>query len=79
MEIYWTESQEWYTGTFTSSRVENADGGGQQRASRIVYDATGLWAKCSEAQLTYWHCLDDEQWQHAPATDTQPTHKTRQG
>ena len=42
-----------------------ADGGGQQRACCIVYDATGPWAACNKAQLTYWHCLDDEQWQHA--------------
>ena len=56
---------EWFTGTFSTSRVEAADGGGQQRACCIVYDATGPWAACNKAQLTYWHCLDDEQWQHA--------------
>ena len=64
LSVYWTELGEWYEGTFTSSRVEDADGGGKQRASRVVYDATGPWAKCTEADLTYWHCLDDEQWQH---------------
>ena len=60
--VYWTEMQEWYTGTFTSSRIEDSDVGGKQRASRIVYDATGKWATCSARQSTYWHCLDDEQW-----------------
>ena len=62
ISVYWTELQAWYQGTFTSSRVEDADGGGKQRASRIVYDATGTWAQCSAKQLTYWHCLDDETW-----------------
>ena len=65
IEVYWTELQEWFSGTFTSSRVEEADGGGQQRSSRIVYDATGPWASCSAKQLTYWHCLDDETWRLA--------------
>ena len=63
VSVYWTELAEWYVGTYTSSRVEDADGGGKQRASRIVYDATGAWAACKQADLTYWHCLDDEQWE----------------
>ena len=25
------------------------------------------WAKSSTKDLTYWHCLDDEQWQYATA------------
>ena len=41
VEVFGTEINEWFTGTFTSSRIENADGGGKQRSSRIVYDATG--------------------------------------
>ena len=65
VSIYWTDLQEWYTGTYTSSRVENADGGGKQRASRIVYDAQGAWARCTAKDLTYWHCLDDEIWRLA--------------
>ena len=64
VSVYWTELKAWYTGTFTSSRVEPADGGGTQRASRIVYDAVGPWANCTPQQLTYHHCLDDEQWQY---------------
>ena len=36
--------------------------GGTQRASRIAYDAVGLWANCNDKQLAYYHCLDDEQW-----------------
>ena len=63
--VYWTDLKEWFTGTFKASRVEDADGGGKQRASCVVYDAAGPWASCNQKQLTYWHCLDDEQWQHA--------------
>ena len=62
LSVYWTEHQEWYVGTFTSSHIEKSDDGGRQRASRVVYDATGLWAKCKAADLIYWHCLDDELW-----------------
>ena len=57
ISVYWTELREWYDGAYTSSRVEPADGGGFQRASRILYDATASWA-----QNAYWHCLDDECW-----------------
>ena len=60
--VYWTELKDWYDGTYTSSRVEPSDDGGLQRASRVVYDATGQWRRCTAAQLTYWHCLDDELW-----------------
>ena len=65
VSVYWTDLEAWYTGTFTSSHVEQADGGGSQRASRIVYDAVDAWANCTTSQLTYWHCLDDELWNHA--------------
>ena len=58
--------QEWYSGTYKTSRVEAADGGGSQRASCIVYDAVGTEAQCTQAQLTFWHCLDDEQWRPLP-------------
>jgi hypothetical protein len=68
VEVFWTEINEWFSGTFTSSRVEDADGGGKQRSSRIVYDATGPWASCNAKQLTYWHCLDDEMWRLATPT-----------
>ena len=62
LSVYWTELREWYDGTYTSSRVAPADDGGTQRESRVVYDAVGLWAQCNTASLTYYHCLDDEQW-----------------
>ena len=62
VSVYWTELKQWYEGTFTKSIVENADSGGRQRSSRIVYDQVGLWANCTTAQLTYWHCLDDDLW-----------------
>ena len=62
LSVYWTDMNEWFSGTFTTSRVEDADGGGRQRACCIVYDAVGPWAACNKAQQTYWHCLDDEQW-----------------
>lgn len=62
VSVFWTDMQEWYEGTFKTSRIEAADGGGKQRTSCVVYDATGLWATCSLKDLTYWHCLDDEQW-----------------
>ena len=63
VSVYWTEDEQWYVGTFTASRIEDADGGGTQRSCCIVYDAVGPWASCSRAQLTYWHCLDDERWE----------------
>ena len=65
IEVYWTDHGEWFAGTYTSSKVEPADDGGRQRASRVVYDAAGAWAGCSKAQLTYYHCLDDELWRSA--------------
>ena len=65
LSVYWTEMNEWYEGTYVTSRVEDADGGGKQRSSCILYDAVGAWAQCTKSQLTYWHCLDDEQWEAA--------------
>lgn len=65
VSVYWTDMSEWFEGTFRTSRVEDADGGGKQRTSCIVYDAKGPWEQCTQKQLTYWHCLDDEQWNHA--------------
>ena len=62
VEVFWTDMNQWFAGTFRTSRIEPADGGGTQRASCVVYDATGVWAQSSVKQLTYWHCLDDEQW-----------------
>ena len=44
----------------TSSQIEEGDHGHRQRATRIVYDPVGAWAGCTPKQLTYWHCLDDE-------------------
>ena len=62
VSVYWTDMREWFAGVFTSSRVDSSDDGGLQRSSRVVYDATGPWARCNTKDLTYWHCLDDEQW-----------------
>ena len=62
VEVYWTELETWYAGTFTSSAVRDSDDGGKQREYRVVYDAVGAWARCSARELTYWHCLDDELW-----------------
>jgi hypothetical protein len=62
IKVYWTELRQWFAGTYTSSKVEDSDDGGQQRASRIVYDATGPWRDCQTSELTYYHCLDDEMW-----------------
>ena len=39
---YWTELDQWYTGTSTTSCVEAVDGGGKQRSSCIAYDSTGV-------------------------------------
>ena len=60
--VYWTELRQWFNGTYTSSRIEPSDDGGEQRASRIVYDAVGPWRDCQVTELTYYHCLDDETW-----------------
>ena len=63
LKVYWTDMDEWFSGTFRTSRVEDAGGGDKQRSSCVVYDAAGPWVRCNEQQLTYWHCLGDEQWQ----------------
>ena len=65
LSVYWTEMDEWYEGTCMTHRVEDADGGGKQRSTCILYDAVGAWAQCTKTQLTYWHCLEDEQWEAA--------------
>ena len=65
ISVYWTEMQEWFSGTCTSSRLEPADGGGTQRSTYVAYDAVGPWASCSAAELRYCHCLDDERWHYA--------------
>ena len=62
LSVYWTEMNEWYDGTFQCSQVEAADDGGRQRSSCVVYDAAGDEASLTRRKLTYWHCLDDEQW-----------------
>ena len=62
LEVYWTEDRQWFPATFVSSLVEEADGGGKQRTSRVLYDAVGLWANCNKKDLMYAHCLDDEIW-----------------
>ena len=68
ISVFWTEMNEWFVGTYQCSRVETSDNGDEQRASCVVYDATGPWAKCSRRNSTFWHCLDDEQWVLASAT-----------
>ena len=56
--VFWTEENEWYTGAFTSSRVERDETGSPVRISRIMYDAVpNKWK-----QQGAWHCLDDVQW-----------------
>ena len=70
LSVYWTDMGEWFNGTFKTSRVEPADGGGMQRTSCVVYDAKGPWKACSTKDLTYWHCLDDEQWQAIAEQET---------
>jgi membrane-bound inhibitor of C-type lysozyme len=62
LSVYWTDMNEWYDGTFQCSQVEAADDGGRQRSSCVVYDAKGDEASLTRRKLTYWHCLDDEQW-----------------
>ena len=60
--VFWTDMDRWFDGTVQRSRLEEADGGGTQRATQIVYDPIDNWVTAK--QLTYWHCLDDETWQH---------------
>ena len=66
LSVYWTERKDWFAGTYVDSRVEDADGGGKQRACCVVYDAVGQWAARNEKQRAFWHCLDDEQWTRLP-------------
>ena len=61
--VYWTEMDQWFDGTVTSSRLETGDDGQRQRATHVQYDPVGVWR--SSRQLSYWHCLDDEHWQLA--------------
>ena len=65
ISVFWTEMQQWFTGTVTSSRLETGDDGQTQRATHIQYDKVGAWR--TTKQLSHWHCLDDECWQ--PADD----------
>ena len=68
VEIYWTEMDNWYTATVTSSRKEVGDDGRLQVATRVVYDPVDRWGA-----LAYWHCLDDERWRHIDATEPRTT------
>ena len=61
VSVFWTDMDEWFTGTVSRTRIEPADDGGSQRATQIIYDAVGNWT--TARQLTYWHCLDDENWE----------------
>ena len=62
ISIYWTEMDTWYNGTYKCCRNEQGDDGRPQRSSCILYDAVDEWSGCTARQLTYWHCLDDENW-----------------
>ena len=61
VSVFWTDMDTWFTGTVSQTRVEPADDGGSQRATQIIYDAVDNWT--TARQLTYWHCLDDENWE----------------
>ena len=56
---------EWFTGTVTSASKEIGDDGALQCIHRIQYNATGPWEHAAKKDLCYWHCLDDNTWQHA--------------
>ena len=60
ISVFWTEMDAWYDGTVASSRVERADDSSLQRATHINYDPVESWR--TARQLSYWHCLDDENW-----------------
>jgi hypothetical protein len=60
VSVYWTEMEEWYAATVTSTRKVTGDDGRAQRDTHVMYDAVGPWR--TKQQLAYWHCLDDEQW-----------------
>ena len=59
ISVFWTEMDEWYAGSVTSSRTSTGDDGRPQRMTRVLYDAVEPWPP-----LPYWHCLDDETWKY---------------
>ena len=59
ISVFWTDMEEWYRGTVTSSRMDSTDDGTKYRATRIVYDSVGAW----RTQRSYWHSLDDEHYE----------------
>ena len=66
MEVFWTEMNEWYAATCTSSRTEDGAAGGR-RVWRVVYDAVGAWAHAARKDLVYYHNMDDETWRFTAA------------
>ena len=55
VEVLWGD--EWFAGTFTSSRRTTDADGMPVRLHRIWYDASGPWAAEGD-----WHDLDDTEW-----------------
>ena len=65
ISIFWTDMNEWFDATVTSSRIEAGDDGRPQRATHVTYDAVGLWTRARD--LKYWHCLEDINWNYLPS------------
>ena len=55
VEVLWGD--DWFAGTFTSSRRTTDANGAPVRLHRIYYDATGPWPAEGD-----WHDLDDTEW-----------------
>ena len=70
ISVFWTEMNEWFDATVTSSRLEIGDDGQEQRATHVTYDAVGPWTKGRD--LKYWHCLDDVEWELVETDGTPP-------
>ena len=61
ISIYWTELDQWYSATHTSTRQVHTDDGLIAYDSRVVYDAVGPWQKPED--LIYYHDLNKETWE----------------
>ena len=61
ISVYWTEMDAWFSATHMSTRKAYDNDGNAIYESHLIYDATGAWTR--KQDLTYWHCLDDEQWE----------------
>lgn len=62
ISVFWTDMHEWFNATVTSSRLEWGDDGRPQRATHVIYDATGPWTRPRD--LKHWHCLEDINWNY---------------